>query len=243
MKVAGSKKLFIALFLPLATAYAGAGSPDKDAKDALVLKYKNKIVVVAKEGLTTCLRREKLEQMRDGMPEGAGQMINRDGNAANFRSINCQAEPLHKGEVLKISRAQFVRGYLFLELTTVAPHTATRGIGAFQHDELERGIVGVLIMPDKVDAKEPGNGSKDDLKKVDALVAQWLSLNPADLPKQLGNTASVAFVHEVKTGMSFEEVESGLGLPQTRVDLGEKILYKYKDMTVEFHDGKVVDVR
>ena len=43
--------------------------------------------------------------------------------------------------------------------------------------------------------------------------------------------------------MSFAEVESALGVPQTRVDLGEKVLYKYKDMTVEFHDGKVTDVR
>jgi len=25
--------------------------------------------------------------------------------------------------------------------------------------------------------------------------------------------------------------------------LGEKVLYKYKDMTVEFRDGKVTDVR
>lgn len=43
--------------------------------------------------------------------------------------------------------------------------------------------------------------------------------------------------------MSFAEVEKALGIPQTRVDLGEKVLYKYKDMTVEFHDGKVTDVR
>jgi hypothetical protein len=43
--------------------------------------------------------------------------------------------------------------------------------------------------------------------------------------------------------MSFAEVEDALGLPVTRVDLGEKVLYKYKDTTVEFHDGKVVDVR
>ena len=43
--------------------------------------------------------------------------------------------------------------------------------------------------------------------------------------------------------MSFAEVEADLGVPQTRVDLGEKVLYKYKDMTVEFHDGKVIDVR
>jgi hypothetical protein len=43
--------------------------------------------------------------------------------------------------------------------------------------------------------------------------------------------------------MSFAEVEEALGVPQTRVDLGGKVLYKYKDMTVEFHDGKVADVR
>ena len=43
--------------------------------------------------------------------------------------------------------------------------------------------------------------------------------------------------------MSFADVESALGAPLTRVDLGEKVLYKYKDMTVEFHDGKVTDVR
>jgi hypothetical protein len=44
--------------------------------------------------------------------------------------------------------------------------------------------------------------------------------------------------------MSFAEVEAALGLPETRVDLGEKVLYKYKNMTtVEFHDGKVTDVR
>ena len=50
-------------------------------------------------------------------------------------------------------------------------------------------------------------------------------------------------MHEVKAGMTFAEVESALGLPVTKIGLGEKTLYKYKDMTVEFHDGKVTDVR
>lgn len=50
-------------------------------------------------------------------------------------------------------------------------------------------------------------------------------------------------VKQVKLGMSFAEVEEALGLPATRVDLGAKVLYKYKDMTVEFHDAKVTDVR
>jgi len=85
-----------------------------------------------------------------------------------------------------------------------------------------------------------------DFTAADALFAQWFTLldgtNPADAA-QLGNTASGVFVNQVKAGMSFAEVESALGVPLTRVDLGEKVLYKYKDMTVEFHDGKVTDVR
>jgi len=48
---------------------------------------------------------------------------------------------------------------------------------------------------------------------------------------------------EIKLGMTIAEVENILGPPATKIDLGEKVLYKYKDMTVEFHDGKVTDVR
>ncbi len=33
-----------------------------------------------------------------------------------------------------------------------------------------------------------------------------------------------------------------MGRPTTRVDLGEKVLYKYKDMTAAFKDGNFTDV-
>jgi hypothetical protein len=39
------------------------------------------------------------------------------------------------------------------------------------------------------------------------------------------------------------KVEAAIGIPETRADLGEKLLYKYKSMTVEFRNGKVIDVR
>src|SRR2546428_110675 len=48
---------------------------------------------------------------------------------------------------------------------------------------------------------------------------------------------------EIKLGMTPAEVEAHLGLPETKVDLGAKVLYKYKDMSIEFHDGKVTDAR
>jgi len=48
---------------------------------------------------------------------------------------------------------------------------------------------------------------------------------------------------EIRLGMVPAEVEAALGVPETMVDLGEKVLYKYKNMTVEFRDAKVTDVR
>lgn len=52
----------------------------------------------------------------------------------------------------------------------------------------------------------------------------------------------VASVKHVNLGMTPTEVESVLGMPETKVDLTEKVLYKYKNMTVQFRDGKVSDV-
>lgn len=76
------------------------------------------------------------------------------------------------------------------------------------------------------------------------LIDQWLkTFDTEEEAAKLGNTASGAFVKEVKLGMTPAEVEAVLGVPETKVDLGEKVLYKYKNMTVEFHDGKVTDVR
>jgi len=64
------------------------------------------------------------------------------------------------------------------------------------------------------------------------------SPGPAAVPQPSANKPK-----EIKLGMTPADVEAALGLPETKVDLGEKVLYKYKDMTVEFRDGKVADVR
>ena len=195
-------------------------------KEGLLSKYRNKFVVVAKEGLSTCLH---------GPLESAAMsiIINKLGGAEVKFALGCPVEPIHKGEVLKVSRTSFAGGYLHIEVKTVSPHSATRGIGAFAHQSVEMGIATISIASDK-----------GDVDKADALAAQWLM--PFDTTAEaasFGNTSSGVFVKQVKAGMSFAEVESALGVPLTRVDLGEKVLYKYKDMTVEFHDGKVADVR
>ncbi|MGI8962370.1 MAG: hypothetical protein ACR2IV_21955 [Bryobacteraceae bacterium] len=106
--------------------------------------------------------------------------------------------------------------------------------GAYEHQRVEAGLVEI---------KFSGAVDKKNMDAADALASHWFRMfDTADAAK-LGNTASGVFVNQVKAGMSFSEVEQALGVPLTRVDLGEKVLYKYKDLMVEFHDGKVTDVR
>jgi hypothetical protein len=259
-------KLFIALLVSLATAQAG--SP---YKDALVAKYKNKFAVILQDGISTCLHRSTGEEIAraiggiqpPGLPEGDsmsmtiidqnGRAVYWPGNSLQQAIQNCQLDPLHKGEIVKVSYADVSYGYLQLRLKTTSPHTDTRGIGAYEHHELHGGDVLLTFMPDQLPVigkrlgKGPGVRSPEDRARFEALVAGWLALfdtAEAAQAAQIGNTASGVYVHQVRTGMSFAEVEAALGLPETRVDLGEKVLYKYKDMTtVEFHDGKVTDVR
>jgi hypothetical protein len=107
-------------------------------------------------------------------------------------------------------------------------------MGSLEHESYELGRAELIVF---------GSDSKD-YDQISATLDLWLKpFDSQDEAAQFGNTASGVYVKQVKAGMSFAEVEAALGVPQTRVDLGEKVLYKYKDMTVEFHDGKVTDVR
>ena len=60
---------------------------------------------------------------------------------------------------------------------------------------------------------------------------------------RFGNTASGVHVAEISSGMTFAQVESRLGLPEKKFTIGGKVVYKYKDVTVEFLEGKVSDVK
>jgi hypothetical protein len=48
---------------------------------------------------------------------------------------------------------------------------------------------------------------------------------------------------EIKLGMTMGEVETALGKPDRKANLGAKQIYYYKDMKVTFKDGKVSDVQ
>ena len=197
-------------------------------KEAAVLKYKGKFLIVKNDGISVGLAGEGMCSLGDS--SGAINVLSAAGGIEVRDRFHCCTEPIHKGECLKIRSVRLGKDYLDLAVQSITPHSITRGIGAFAHPSMEQGRAYIVM----------------DFDTSDALVAQRFTLldgtDSVD-GAQLGNTAAGVFVNQVKAGMSFAEVESALGVPQTRIDLGEKVLYKYKDMTVEFHDGKVADVR
>jgi hypothetical protein len=205
-------------------------------KEPLFSKYRDKFVVVLKDGLSMCAQPATVATAIDihDAPAGMTILINESGGAEPKRALQgCHVEPMHHGEVLKVVSVALSSGYFRIVLKGVSPHNVSVGLGAFAHESVESARVGILVWSEK----------GRDLDKADALLSQWLKpLDTETDATSLGNTSSGVFVKQVRAGMSFAEVEQALGLPQTRVDLGEKVLYKYRDMTVEFQSGKVVDV-
>ncbi len=48
---------------------------------------------------------------------------------------------------------------------------------------------------------------------------------------------------QLKPGMSEQDVVRALGEPQRRVEFGKKTLLRYADLTIEFEDGKLIEVK
>jgi hypothetical protein len=158
-----------------------------------------------------------------------GVGIDENGKAKVSNIFGCGTQPLGKGEVLMIDNVRTTRQgkTVILEAVSV-PHSLTRGVGAYEHQTVETGKITLVFV---------SNGN------ADALISEWLRVSDKIERDKLGNTASMVEVKQVKLGMSFAEVEQVLGVPATRIDLNTKVLYKYKDMTIEFQNGKVSDVR
>jgi hypothetical protein len=234
------KKRHVRLTLLLLSLCLPAFATDKND---LTDRYKGKYLVVLRDGLAVGMCADLPET-----PPGNALDVIITGESAEFHPqtgasagiTGCGEiipEPLHKGEVVLARFTWFRRlrgGYFTITVQNFAPHQVKRGRGPSRHEHLKYGRADLIF-----ETSDP-----EDYDAVAALVEKWLRpFNTRAEAAQFGNTATGVYVREVKLGMSFAEVETALGLPQTRVDLGEKVLYKYKDMTVEFHNGKVTDVK
>jgi hypothetical protein len=212
-------------------------------KSELSERYKGKYLVVLRDGLAVGMCADL-----PGAPPGIALDVRIVGDSVDFGPQGGVAagitgcgdivpEPLHKGEIVFAKYTWFRRmkgGFFTITVQSVTPHQVKRGEGKSRHERLKYGKADLIFEA----------GDNKDYDAIAALVEKWV--RPFDTraeAAQHGNTASGVYVKEVKLGMSFAQVESALGPPETRADLGEKVLYKYKDMTVEFHDGKVSDVK
>jgi hypothetical protein len=223
-------------------------------KAELQAAYKGKYVVVLRDGLAvgTCARHPETGRGFLGVKvPKASLAVHIDGKKAEYRDqvdpwyvaavdiheTGCglvMPEPLHRGEVLHIEAVGFYRSrYFIISVENVAPHQTERGMGALAHRSFETARASLIFT----------TSTPKNLDSVAADIALWLKpFETADAAAQFGNTASGVYVKQVSAGMTTAEVEAALGPPETRVDLPDKLLYKYKDMTIQFRDGKVVDV-
>ena len=223
------------MWLAIAPIAIGFASEKKDLSD----RYKGKYLVALQDGLAVgiCTQPQQVAGL-------AILAVRVSADSAEFHTqtglsaVGCGTiapEALHKGEILRVDHTYFRPGGRFtIQVENVSVHEIERGQRVLEHRSFERGRADLIFMAD--DPK--------DYNSTASLVEKWVKVfDSQDEAVKFGNTANGAFVKEVKLGMTAAEVEAALGLPETKVDLGEKVLYKYKNMTVEFHDGKVTDVR
>jgi hypothetical protein len=207
-------------------------------KAELKERYSRRFLVVMREGLAVGVCSAPVAGPRVAPPELAVRISGdrsdyqlQSGATAMFSACReVVPEPLRRGEVLKASRAWAHGDTLHISVQNVSPHAVERVRGR----SFETGFADLRFALSK---------PKDLTSSADE-IERWVKpFDSAEEAAKFGNTASGVFVKQVKLGMSAAEVEEALGPPETRADLGDKVLYKYKDITVEFKGGKVVDVR
>ena len=80
-----------------------------------------------------------------------------------------------------------------------------------------------------------------DLDHIYTAIDSWVK--PFSTLEDAIAFASTLGTREISLGMTIAEIESVLGPPETKISLGEKVIYKYEGMAIEFVDGKVADVK
>jgi hypothetical protein len=150
--------------------------------------------------------------------------------------VSVAPDPVAKGEMLLIQRIWFHDG-IHMEILS-QPREVERTMGAAFELKRRRTELGLADLHFK-------GVNEKDASSVISEIGAWIRAfdSKADAAAFAASLLAPPPPKEIKIGMTQAEVESAMGPPQTKVDLGDKILYRYKDLTVEFRAGKVVDVR
>jgi len=159
----------------------------------------------------------------------------KDGEIVKSGDYTHEVQP---GTILGIYDLKIKDDRIELFCRTVNPHGIERGVGAFKDTYYENVSTKLRFFFNR------SVMDSSNLTTVFSTIDEWVKpFDSYDEAIKVGNTVSGAFVKEIKLGMTFAAVESVFGPPETKVSLGEKVIYKYEDMAVEFVDGKVADVK
>lgn len=83
-----------------------------------------------------------------------------------------------------------------------------------------------------------------DIETIFAAIDQWVKpFSSLEKAEQFAENLVNPAAQEIRLGMTMEEIQAVLGEPDTKIDLGDRVVYKYPDMAVEFIDGKVAEVK
>ena len=159
----------------------------------------------------------------------------KDGEIVKSGHYTHEVQP---GTILAIYDLKIRDDRIELFCRTVNPHAIERGVGAFRDTYYENVSTKLRFFFNR------SVMDSSNLTTVFSTIDEWVKpFDSYDEAIKVGNTVSGAFVKEIKLGMTFAEVESIFGVPQKKATLGNKVIYKYSDMAVEFVDGKVADVK
>ena len=159
----------------------------------------------------------------------------KDGEIVKSGHYTHEVQP---GTILGIYDLKIKNDRIELFCRTVNPHGIERGVGAFRDTYYENVSTKLRFFFNR------SVMDSSNLTTVFSTIDEWVKpFDSYDEAIKVGNTVSGAFVKEIKLGMTFAEVESIFGVPQKKATLGNKVIYKYSDMAIEFVDGKVADVK
>jgi hypothetical protein len=188
------------LLLSITTAWASLLMPALGLeKEELLARYRDKFVVVMREGLAIGVCEGHPAErglLGESVPSATITVV---GDQADVRGHDFIAprgcgrvttEPVLKGEVLAIRHVAIRSGQLMINVENVSPHAIERGVGAFGHETFERGGAFIKFsLP-----------SGEDYDAALAVIEKWVkSFDSREAAANFGNTASGAFVKEVKT--------------------------------------------
>ena len=158
----------------------------------------------------------------------------KDGEIVKSSGYTHEVQP---GTILAIYDLKIRDDRIELFCRTVNPHAIERGVGAFRDTYYENVSIKLRFFFNR------SVMDSSNVTTVFSTIDEWVKpFDSYDEAIKVGNTVSGAFVKEIKLGITFAEVESIFGVPQKKATLGNKVIYKYSDMAIEFVDGKVADV-